>query len=249
MTIDLIKQVMLNAAKKRIDDSNESKRNLVQGMKYMKINIDKDDKKVGQLYPANVTIHILPTYYENFKEFEKDLQTWFAECIWDEDFYIDNFKIIPKLYDINECDVTGNPAVPLSDVTNLKEKIINHIRKAKWQILIAMYLFNNKDIYNELQKKKNEGVNIEIVLDDNEVNRKFAQAVNDLSFHYVKPVNSPNNLMHHKFFIIDMQEVLDGSYNWTNAAQFNDESCIAMFDKSNVMRYIEKFGELRNRAA
>ena len=50
---------------------------------------------------------------------------------------------------------------------NIRKQIIKEIREAKYLIWIAMAWFTDPVLYEELLKKKEEGLTIEIVLDDN----------------------------------------------------------------------------------
>ena len=50
--------------------------------------------------------------------------------------------------------------------------------------------------------------------------------------------------MHHKFCIIDFKEVLHGTYNWTNNAQYNDEDIEIDKNESTVVKFMNRFNEL-----
>jgi len=49
-----------------------------------------------------------------------------------------------------------------------------------------------------------------------------------------------NNIMHYKFCVIDSKTVIEGSYNWTKKAQYNNEHITIT---SNNYEFAEKFAE------
>jgi phosphatidylserine/phosphatidylglycerophosphate/cardiolipin synthase-like enzyme len=53
------------------------------------------------------------------------------------------------------------------------------------------------------------------------------------------------NIMHHKFCVIDINTVISGSYNWTNKAQFNDESIDIKYSRESTEPYAKKFIDLK----
>ena len=54
---------------------------------------------------------------------------------------------------------------------DIQHQIIDEIKAAKYLIWIAMAWFTDPAIFNELKKKKRQGLNIQIVIDDNDKNR------------------------------------------------------------------------------
>ena len=89
---------------------------------------------------------------------------------------------------------------------NIRNQIIQEIQAAKYFIWIAMAWFTDPILYNELLKKKQQGLIIEIVVDDNEKNRN-AEFNLDAEFptHWLTIQSFYKNIMHDKFCIIDLQ--------------------------------------------
>lgn len=56
------------------------------------------------------------------------------------------------------------------------------------------------------------------------------------------------NRMHDKFCIIDMGYVMHGSYNWTPAANNNEETLATVLDHALVSRFADEFIQLYNKA-
>lgn len=47
--------------------------------------------------------------------------------------------------------------------------------------------------------------------------------------------------MHDKFCIIDFEYVMHGSYNWTKAANYNDETLATALDRDFVKKFSDEF--------
>ena len=131
---------------------------------------------------------------------------------------------------------------------DIQRQIIEEIRIAKYLIWVAMAWFTDPVIFSELKKKKLEGVNIQIVLDDNEKNRHASFSVEDSFETYWVSIRSLyKNTMHDKFCIIDLQTVIHGTYNWTRAAQYNKETISIDRNRETSMTFADEFIKLKLR--
>ena len=52
--------------------------------------------------------------------------------------------------------------------------------------------------------------------------------------------------MHDNFCIIDMDYVMQGSYNWTPTANYNEETLAPALDHELVKKFAKEFMELYN---
>ena len=50
-----------------------------------------------------------------------------------------------------------------------------------------------------------------------------------------------SNRLHDKFCIIDFEFVMHGSYNWSKAAQYNDETLATALDRDFVKKFADEF--------
>lgn len=100
-----------------------------------------------------------------------------------------------------------------------------------------MAWFTNEKIYEVLLKKKKEGLNIRLILDDNNKNKRLD--FSGFEHYYILIESKYKNIMHNKFCIIDMKMVLHGTYNWTNAANYNMETC----ETVKGIKEVEKFAD------
>lgn len=122
--------------------------------------------------------------------------------------------------------------------------VLDALNNAKVFIRVAMAWFTNEKIKAKLLEKQKEGVDIDIVIYDDGVNKKNGVDLSELSFTLVK--GSRGGIMHHKFCVIDNQIVLTGSYNWTtNAETRNDENVTVQKDPESATKYSLEFNKLK----
>jgi phosphatidylserine/phosphatidylglycerophosphate/cardiolipin synthase-like enzyme len=125
-------------------------------------------------------------------------------------------------------------------------KIIKYINNAKISIAILGYSFTSSPITKALINAKKRGVNVQIILDRSQKSQKHAKlmikellkADIELKFdHSVK-------IAHNKVMIIDGQQTLTGSYNWTHAAEYkNAENLLFINSKQTSVEYSSYFKE------
>lgn len=140
-------------------------------------------------------------------------------------------------------------------VEHYNKRIQNIIQKelfkAKDSIKIAVAWFTNELLFEPLLLKLQTGVTVELVLNKDEINNSEENDINFSEFvdnGGVLHWNDSNRLMHEKYCIIDNKIVIYGSYNWTNKAEFNDESIAISRDEQNTTDfYLKSFGMLCSR--
>ena len=131
----------------------------------------------------------------------------------------------------------------------IRSRIIDEIRDAKYVIWVVMAWFTDPVLYQELLKKKEQGITIEIILDDNETNRN-AEFCLDMNFptHWVVIQSLYKNIMHEKFCIIDFQTVVHGTFNWTKAANYNKENISIDHNRATAEAFADEFMNLKRRS-
>ena len=107
-----------------------------------------------------------------------------------------------------------------------RDIISRHIRAARSFILVAMAWFTDKTLFELLLKKAQEGVQVLVLIHDDEIN-----STSDIPYTKLNGKSSEllliadsRKIMHHKFCVIDCNTVLHGSYNWTYQAMKNHEN-------------------------
>lgn len=128
----------------------------------------------------------------------------------------------------------------------IREEIIQGIRIAKYVIWASVAWFTDYAIYNELLAKKKDGVQVRIITSDASNNSKLkTELISNFNALFVPGFGTNGyNLVHNKFCIIDFEFVMHGSYNWTLAAEYNDETWITSIDKELVAEFAEEFKKL-----
>lgn len=140
-------------------------------------------------------------------------------------------------------------------IEHYSNKIQNAIQKelfkANSSIKIAVAWFTNDLLFQPLLLKLSTGVNVELILNKDDIN---CSEDNDIDFDEfvnaggVLMWNDTKQLLHDKFCIIDDSVVIYGSYNWTNKAEYNEESiAIAKQEKETIDFYCDKFEKLSNK--
>ena len=130
---------------------------------------------------------------------------------------------------------------------NIQKNIIEEIRKAKYIIWVAVAWFTDEVLFDELIKKKEEGVNVQIIISDDEINRgsqlkyeKYFETYRKKKFGLFG-----ENILHNKFCVIDLHTVIHGSYNWSRKAQYNDENIDILRNTEHAKKYADRFKELK----
>lgn len=163
----------------------------------------------------------------------------------DDDFALRKIEIRPLVIDKPE-EIKEYIAV----FDEIEGTIIQGIRDAKFIIWAAVAWFSNERIFNELKIKKQQGLNIRIIVSNEESNSKMISKLkdNDIEVTVVEKWGYQEyNRMHDKFCIIDLDYVMHGSYNWTPTANHNKETLLTALDRNLVGEFAKEFMNLLNK--
>ncbi|WP_187368693.1 phospholipase D-like domain-containing protein [Parabacteroides johnsonii] len=129
----------------------------------------------------------------------------------------------------------------------IQEQIIKHINKAEYEIIIAVAWFTDPVIINALYSKiKKDRIDVRILIYDDKINKKdwFFRLYNSGA-----KIRFSESMMHNKFCIIDTYTVINGSYNWTQKANHNNENIQISYDNEVLSSaFIKEFNRLFSRA-
>ena len=131
--------------------------------------------------------------------------------------------------------------------TDIELHITQELMCASKKICVAVAWFTNPNLLRVLTFKKKAGLQVEVIINDDDNNKKlnFDELLKIGGLVYV--VSMPDAIMHNKFCIIDDNIVIHGSYNWTRRAENNKEQIsICKNDSNEVEKYIEQFNNLKN---
>lgn len=147
--------------------------------------------------------------------------------------------------------IGGMLDVPLPKENNVKfedieKQIIVNLENARVSIVVAVAWFTNQTLADKLVQKKQEGLNVEVVIFDDGINNKYNVNLGDIPVCKVR--SNRGGIMHNKFCVIDNQIIGVGSYNWSNNAETkNDETFQFSKDPALATQYSVKFNELKSR--
>jgi phosphatidylserine/phosphatidylglycerophosphate/cardiolipin synthase-like enzyme len=137
---------------------------------------------------------------------------------------------------------------------DIEEVVIEHIRKANKSIRIIVAWFTSEKILNELAAKASQGIQVEVIVSNSQVNfidKGFFQKL-ILSCGNVRVGLASRRFIHHKFCIIDDAFLLNGSFNFTGSANKYNLENIVVFnfegDKSELLKqFIKIFDKIKTR--
>jgi phospholipase D len=139
----------------------------------------------------------------------------------------------------NRGDVKKIYFTPSSKCENL---IIDSIKKYN-KIDIVIYAINNDNIVSALKKAKDKNKNIRIIVDNTQSKLKYSKYEEMVDYGIEIRQSKKYRVEHNKFAIFDDNNVITGSFNYTNAAsKRNSENCILIFDRNKS--YGKRFSEL-----
>ena len=130
--------------------------------------------------------------------------------------------------------------------------LIERINTAKSEILVAVYSFSRYNIASALIKKYKEGVTVRIKIDAFQASSKYCRlTVSKLKKAGVEVqlIRMPEKVhMHNKFVIIDRNEVITGSYNFTStASKKNWENVISINDSEVSNQYFIEWQKINHK--
>lgn len=143
-----------------------------------------------------------------------------------------------ELYEANKTKTLVKP-----HFSEIKDKIIEQIKEANLCIWIVVAWFTDEDIYNELLKAKDRGINIQIIM----INDKstYLNFKHKIEVHYAPQYMRNRENIHNKFCVFDFRTVITGSFNWTKQAQKNSEDVVIIKNPEIGERYAMRFVELK----
>ncbi len=131
-------------------------------------------------------------------------------------------------------------------------KIIHFIDNATKNIDAALYTFTHKPLALALKKAHDRGVQVSIIFDPDETKNPHSN-MSDLKEYGIAVYayqRKKDELMHHKYCIIDDDMVLNGSMNWTRrGSSRNQESMMWCDDTETIKRFKQQHKKLLQRSS
>lgn len=113
-------------------------------------------------------------------------------------------------------------------------KIVGWLNESKKTLDICMYSFSHKLMYETVMNAYERGVCIRLIVDSDNVYTTWNMGAKGIA-KKIKQNPSTENLMHHKFIIIDNNKVILGSSNWTTSAFRNNWENIFISNESKLV--------------
>jgi len=120
--------------------------------------------------------------------------------------------------------------------------IVSQINTAARYIHVMVYSFTSDVLAEALINARNRGVEVKVLMESQQASIPGSRYQRLISAGIETRVDGNPALMHHKVVIIDGLVVITGSYNWSVAAEDNnDENLIIIKDESIAMLYEAEF--------
>lgn len=122
--------------------------------------------------------------------------------------------------------------------------LIGWIDKTKKTLDICMYLFNSELLSDAVIRARTRGVLVRLIVDQDFVNTTGKMGEIGIP-KKVKKNSLLDNLIHHKFVIIDNYKIILGSLNWTTVAfRKNWENLFITNDSRIIVSFKQEFERL-----
>jgi phosphatidylserine/phosphatidylglycerophosphate/cardiolipin synthase-like enzyme len=116
---------------------------------------------------------------------------------------------------------------------------------AKNSIEVAMYTFTDYQLSGDLVAAQARGVKVLAYLDRTQATDRYGQAGALAAGGVELRISNNPHIMHNKFAVVDDAVVITGSYNWTHAANVdNDENLVILHSPALAATYRQRFNEL-----
>ncbi len=178
----------------------------------------------------------------------------------------------PQHLTVGETKVTvqfspSSPSKPWSYSSN--GLISNTLASATDSINLALFVFTEQKLVNNLETSHRQGVRINALIDSSFAFRHYSEALDLMGVALsskckYEPDNSPwqnpltsvgipqlaqGDKLHHKFAIVDEKIVITGSHNWSNAANHqNDELVLVLENPIIAAHFTREFDRLNQNA-
>ena len=143
-------------------------------------------------------------------------------------------KLLSILVCVFSLPASYSAEVFFTPSTQCEDHIITEIRSAQKSVDVAVYSINNDKIVAALIAAHKKGIQIRILTDNIQAAGPSSKITDLVKAGLDLKVHSVHKIMHNKFAIFDEKNAINGSFNWTNPASYqNSENC-ALFSKQEA---------------
>jgi len=140
--------------------------------------------------------------------------------------------------------------VCFSRVDDCASILVKLIDSAEKYVHVAVYSFTSDALADALIRAKNRGVDVKVVIEKEQSNIKGSEYNRLVAMGVDVRLDGNPATMHHKFMIVDGKIVATGSYNWSAAAEKeNDENLIIVSSPGVAKLYEAEFNRVWGQAS
>jgi phosphatidylserine/phosphatidylglycerophosphate/cardiolipin synthase-like enzyme len=99
------------------------------------------------------------------------------------------------------------------------QAVVEALNAAKKTILVQAYSFTSVPIAKALVDAKHRGVDVRVILDKSQRTERYSGATHLVNEGIPTFIDASHKIAHNKVMVIDDQEVITGSFNFTKAAE------------------------------
>jgi hypothetical protein len=120
---------------------------------------------------------------------------------------------------------------------DIQTGILNELHGAQSSIFAAVAWFTDQDLLDMLLAKTALGLDVKLVIADNEENQKLNfESLIDAGAELKRVKGNGFGMMHQKYCVIDEKLAITGSYNWTNNAKSNNSENAVFSTENGVIK-------------
>jgi phosphatidylserine/phosphatidylglycerophosphate/cardiolipin synthase-like enzyme len=120
--------------------------------------------------------------------------------------------------------------------------VVHELDNARQQIRIQAYSFTSPQINAAVAKAKERGIDVEVVLDKSQADDRYTAATYLVHHNVPVYIDRKHAIAHNKIMIIDGQEIIGGSFNYTEQAEHeNAENLTITHSPELAAAYLRNF--------
>jgi hypothetical protein len=151
----------------------------------------------------------------------------------------------------DEFVITGEGLIPDDTIEiqasfeNIQRDILEQLNQALFTIWVSVAWFTDRLLFEKLKEKAAQGVNVQVIINNDDINRRTGFDFETYFETYrVDGFGAyQDNILHDKFCVIDLKTTINGSYNWTNRAMYNQENINIIHSHTTAETYAKRFIE------
>ncbi len=146
-----------------------------------------------------------------------------------------------------------HPRITTGFSADCERLLINAIRRARYEVLVAIYTITRPEIEQALSAAARRGVKVQVKYDDGQISvSRMQELIHRMERRGVEtiPIRMSGRYasMHHKFAVIDNTQVFTGSFNFTvTAVAHSYENCVLIEHEPVARDFTREFNRIRSR--